>query len=257
MTNILILPDSHADPTQPNDRFDWFGNMILERAPDIVVNIGDLANLNSLSSYDKGKKSAELRRYRSDIDCVHDALMRINKPLEDYNRQRKNIRKGQRKIPRKEEFDGNHEYRIIRAIDNSPELAGTLSLDDLKYREFGWNTHPFKCSAEIEGVWFCHYYPSGVKGEPISGFNIAQSLISRNMVSSVCGHSHLFDYAIRSRPDGTKVIGLCVGCYVEDKTFDDATDQLWWSGIIELKNVKNGTFDLEQFSIERVKQLYG
>jgi hypothetical protein len=41
MTNILILPDSHADPTQPNDRFDWFGNMILERAPDIVVNIGD------------------------------------------------------------------------------------------------------------------------------------------------------------------------------------------------------------------------
>lgn len=254
--NILCIPDSHSDPDTDNRRFDWLGNMILEVAPDVIVNIGDHTTLNSLSSYDKGKRTAELRRYRNDLLACHDSLERINKPLDDYNKQRKSIRKGQRKVPLKYLTLGNHEDRIRRAAESSPELIGTLSISDLKYEEYGWQVIPFKQPIEIEGIWFSHYWPSGVKGEPLSGFNIAALSIQRNMVSSVCGHSHLFDYAIRAKPNGDKVIGLCIGCYLEEPTYIDATSQLWWSGITLLRNVKNGVFDIETYSIDRIQQLY-
>ena len=254
---LLLIGDPHCSPDTDNRRFDWLGNMILETDPDMVVCIGDFADLNSLSSYDKGKKTAELRRYRHDIRAVHDALSKINRPLEDYNSKKKNIRKAQRPLPRKIMILGNHEQRIERATNMAPELTGTLDIEDLGYQQYGWQVVPFKQPIEIEGVYFCHYFPSGVKGEAISGFNIGANVISKNLVSSVCGHSHLFDYAIRNRPDGSKVVGLCAGWYGEQPTFSDATENLWWSGLNILHNVEQGSFDIEQISIERVKQSYG
>lgn len=253
----ILIGDPHSSPDTDNRRFDWLGNMILEIEPELVVCIGDFADLNSLSSYDKGKKSAELRRYRNDIAACHDALGKINKPLEDYNKQRKNIRKAQRLAPKKVMVLGNHEERITRAINLAPELEGTLSINDLKYLEYGWEVIPFKRPIEIEGVYFSHYFPSGVKGEAISGFSIAQNIVQKNMVSSVCGHSHLWDHAIRNKPDGSSVIGLCCGWYGETPTYDDATGNLWWSGLTVFHNMEKGVFDISQYNINRVKELYG
>src|SRR5712691_8078513 len=113
----LVIPDTHFCPDKDNRRADWIGNIILEIAPDIVLHTGDFNDLGSLSSYDKGKRSAELRRYRSDVLAGIDALKRINKPLEDYNNQRKNIRKSKRQIPRKVITIGNHSQRILRAVE--------------------------------------------------------------------------------------------------------------------------------------------
>lgn len=255
---IILVGDCHFSPDTDNRRADWLGNMILEEDPDLVVQIGDFSDLNSLSSYDKGKRSAELRRYRHDINATHDALFRIDKPLKEYNERRKNIqKKSPRRVPRKIMVMGNHEARITRAVNLAPELEGTITLQDLGYEQHGWEVVPFKRTFEIEQVYFNHFFPSGVKGEPISGFNVASNVVAKNMVSSICGHSHLYDHAIRNRPDGTKVIGLCAGCYLEEATFDDATLNLWWSGLIKIHDMDNGAFDLEQIGIERVKQIYG
>lgn len=253
----LIIGDPHSSADTANDRFSWLGNIILEEEPELVACMGDFADLNSLSSYDKGKKSAELRRYRTDIAACHDALLRINRPIELYNDQKRNTKKSQRKLPRKVMILGNHEERINRAVNMAPELEGTLSIDDLQYKEYGWEVIPFKRTIAIEETYFCHFFPSGVKGEPISGFNIGANIISKNMVSSICGHSHLYDHAIRNRPDGSKVIGLCTGWYGEQPTYSDATDNLWWSGLILLHEMDKGSFDCEQLGIERIKKLYG
>ena len=43
--------------------------------------MGDFASMDSLSSYDKGKKSLKGRRYKKDIDHAHDALEKFNKGL--------------------------------------------------------------------------------------------------------------------------------------------------------------------------------
>jgi hypothetical protein len=254
--NILVIPDAHSSPDTDQRRFKWLGEFILDRDPDIVVNIGDWADMNSLCSYDRGKKAFEGRRYRTDIDAAIEAHILTWGPLTKYNNQRKNIKKSQRRIPRKIITLGNHEFRINRAVENSPEMEGIISVKDLKFEEFGYEVYKFKQPICVEGVWFCHYYPSGVKGESISGFNIASNLLAKNSVSSVCGHSHLFDHATRARPDGTKLIGLNVGCYLEDVTYEDATQTLWWAGLIELIDVHDGVFDVCQWSLERIRSNY-
>ncbi len=253
---VLLIPDPHSSPDTSNERFSWIGNAILEEDPDLVICIGDFADLNSLSSYDKGKAAGANRRYTYDIAAAKDALIRINEPLRLHNANRKNIRKAQRVLPRKVITLGNHENRIDRYNNANGELVGTLSIDDIGFEEFGWEIYPFKQTVAIEGVYFCHYFPSGVKGEPISGFNIASSIVVKNMVSSVCGHSHLYDHAVRHRPDGTQVTGLCCGWYGETPGYDNATDSLWWSGLVMLHDMTEGRFDVEQIGYERVRALY-
>jgi len=254
--NIAVIPDSHSSPDTDNRRFLWLGRFLLERQPDIIVNLGDHYDMNSLSSYDKGKKSFEGRRYKSDIDAGIDALQKTDLAWNEFNNKRKNIKKAPLKMPRKIITLGNHEFRIVRAVENSPELEGLMSLDNLKFKEFGYEVYPFKSPIQVEGIYFNHYFPSGVLGQPISGVSIGASLIQKNMVSSVQGHTHTYDYAVRSRPDGTKVIGLCAGWYGEQATYSDATDQLWVSCISMLNDAHEGVFDLEQISIERIKRMY-
>ena len=132
--NILVIPDSHANPDTSNDRFLWLGRFILDRQPDLIVNLGDLFDMNSLSSYDKGKKSFEGRRYKLDIDVGVDALQKMEQPWNDFNNKRRNIRKARLKSPRKIITLGNHCHRIVRAVEDSPQLDGVLSLDNLDYR---------------------------------------------------------------------------------------------------------------------------
>lgn len=255
--NIAVIPDSHASPELSNDRFSWLGNFILEQQPDIIVNLGDLFDMNSLCSYDRNKKSFEGRRYKHDIRIGIDALERMHSPFLEFNARRSNIKKAKLKEPRKVITLGNHEWRIVRAIENSAELDGLLSLENLDLKRFNYEVYPFKTPVQIEGIWFCHYFPSGVKGDSISGFNIASNLIAKNLESSVCGHSHLWDMAIRAKPSGQKVIGLTAGWYGEKATYEDATEQLWHSGITMLHDVHQGMFDVEFINIGRIKRLYG
>lgn len=254
--NIAIIPDAHAAAETDNRRFIWLGRLLFELNPDIIINLGDLADMSSLSSYDRGKKSFEGKRYKLDVASVHDALQKMDQPFIDYNIKQKNIRKGQRKLPRKIITLGNHESRITRAVEMDPHYEGVISIDDLKYKEFGYEVYPFKYPVEVEGIWISHYFPSGVKGEAISGMNIGSSLIQKNMVSSIVGHAHTWDMAIRAKPNGQKVIGLCAGWYGEEPTYSDATEQLWTSGITYLRGANNGTFDFEFFSLERIKREY-
>ena len=59
----LIIPDSHAKPGVDNDRFSWLGEFALEHKPDVIVDIGDSADMASLCKYDTGSVVAEGRRY--------------------------------------------------------------------------------------------------------------------------------------------------------------------------------------------------
>ena len=66
MSVHLVVPDIHAHPDHNNDRADWLGKLILDIKPDVVVNIGDMWDMPSMSSYDKGTKGFYGRSYRKD-----------------------------------------------------------------------------------------------------------------------------------------------------------------------------------------------
>lgn len=253
----LIIGDPHSDPKRDNRRFDWLGNLILEEGPDLVLCTGDFAELHSLSSYDKGKKSGEGSLYKDDVDACLDALYRISKPIGDYNIKRRLNKKSSRpKVPWYM-LGGNHEDRIRRAVNDAPNLHGTVSLKDLCYAGYGWNYIPFLEEIVIEQTVCCHYFPTGVSGAPISGFSIASNAVLKNLASSICGHSHLLDFSVSHSSVYGRINGLCAGCYVEEKTFDFATYKYWWSGLCILHDWTEGRFDLETIEISRVRSLYG
>ena len=77
----LIIPDSHAHPDYNNNRYDWIGKLILDLKPDVLINIGDTADMPSLSAYDKGKASFHGRNYEKDINAHLDAQERMWGPI--------------------------------------------------------------------------------------------------------------------------------------------------------------------------------
>ena len=124
----LMIPDVQVKPNTPNDHLRWIGEYIVEQQPDVIVQIGDFADMHSLSSYDKGKAAGEGARIQDDIDACKAAWDELNAPIEAYNRYKKK----NRYLPRKIITLGNHEERILRHVDANPELVGFLSTDNLE-----------------------------------------------------------------------------------------------------------------------------
>jgi hypothetical protein len=234
------------------------GKLIIDRKPDIIVNIGDMADMGSLCSYDKGKKSFEGRRYKKDIEAVWDAQHKLFAPIVEYNRQQKASKHAQYK-PRLVLTLGNHENRINRATEQQAELDGTISVQDLKYEVFGWEVIPFLEPISIEGVNFAHYFTSGVMGRPISGQHPCYSLITKQLASCVQGHSHLREFAERTTTEGRRIMGLTVGCYLDEEQIEayaGEANKMWWRGLVMLHDVNDGQFEPEFINIKQIKAKY-
>lgn len=247
----LVIPDAHANPDFNNSRFDLLGKFIADIKPDVVVNLGDGADMASLCSYDKGKKSFHGRTYRRDIDSFTDSQHRLWDPL-------KRLKK---KLPESYYLIGNHEQRISRAIELSPELEGTISIDDLELGRWYDEVVPYDGNTpgivEIDGIQYAHYFISGVMGRAIGGEHPAYSVITKRMVSSTCGHLHLADYCIRTGGNGRKIHGLFAGVFQDYRSdYAGGANDMWWKGVILKTHVENGQYDVEFISLDRLKEAY-
>ena len=242
---LLIVPDSHASPKYDNERYHWLGKFILAERPDVIVNLGDFADMPSLSSYDKGKGSFEGRRYVDDVAATINALT----TLEEYEEKARKLDKKAKKkvyLPRKIITIGNHEARINRACNDAPEFLGAMSVGDLEYAGFGYEVKGYHEPIIVGGIAFSHDFPSGISGRPIGGENIGTTLIQKNLMSSVCGHNHLYHHSERTRVDGRKMFGLSAGCFVHPEMIEGwnkSTHHLWWRGVVMLENVSEGYYD--------------
>lgn len=255
---ILVVPDSHAKKDVDNRRYSWLGKFIVERKPDAIVNIGDWYDMESLSSYDKGKKSFEGRSYKADVEAGNEAIRLVETEIKKVNDK---LRQDKRKLykPQKISLLGNHEQRIERAINEQRELDGTIGYDDFEFEKFGWDVIPFLKPIFIEGIAFAHYFPTGVMGRPVSGETPALKLIRTQFNSCVMGHIHTRDFAERTGADGSRKASLVVGCYLDPTQYESyagEANKIWWKGLVMLNNVKNGSFDPEFISIETLQEKY-
>jgi hypothetical protein len=254
----LIIPDAHVDPDVSNERFEWLGNLIIDRLPDVIVQLGDFCDVKSLCSYDRGKRDFHGRSYERDINAANDAISILESKIKRYNDNARKSKKQQYR-PRKIALFGNHdEARITRLLQLQPELEGTVSTNDFKWSGNGWETVPYEIPICINGIYYCHTFPTGVSGEPISGVNLAQTLIAKNCVSSTVGHSHILDIANRATPGGKRIWGLSAGCFFNHPmSYAKATqERFWWSGVVVKKNVREGDYSPEVITIEEMKETY-
>jgi len=237
--NLLIIPDGHAHPDYDNERFRALGKFIIKEKPEYIICLGDLADLPSLSSYDRGTKGFEGRRYRKDVESVINAQELLFEDTARYNaRRRKNAKK--QYIPKLTMCLGNHEDRISRAVNSQAELDGTIGISDLKYKEYGWNIVPFKRAFTTQGITFSHYFTTGVSGRPISSTHVGHTLVSKLHCSAVQGHSHLYNHAEHTRPDGQKIFGLSAGCFSHPEYSESwcrDTEHQWWRGVVMLEDL--------------------
>jgi hypothetical protein len=249
----LIIPDCQVKDGVPLEHLEWIGNYIVDKQPDVLVCIGDFADMPSLSEYDKGKKSFEGRRYKVDIETTKKAMDMLLNPLREYNARAKRNKDKQYR-PRMVLTLGNHENRINRAVEGDPKLDGTISISDLGYTESGWEVFNFLEPVVIDGVVYCHYLVSGVMGRPIG---TAAAMVSKVHQSAVVGHQQGRQVAYGRRADGSNITCIIAGsCYLHDEDYMGHQGNKHWRGILMLHEVSYGHFDEMFVSLDYLRKNY-
>lgn len=251
---ILVVPDCQVRDGVPLDHLTWAGKAIVEYKPDVVVNIGDFADMPSLSSHDKaGSKYFEGLRYKKDVEVARKAMKMLLEPLKKLQAQQ---RKNKEKVykPRMVLTLGNHENRINRAINNNPAWEGLISTKDLGYDD-DWEVFEFLHPVFIGGVGFNHYWPVGVMGRPASS---PTAIINKLHMSCVAGHQQGKAIAYGKRADGQPICAIIAGSYyLHDESYMDKLSNRHWRGLVVLNEVKDGHFDEMLLSIEYLEKKYG
>lgn len=250
---ILVIPDAQVKEGVPLHHLTWAGKAIIDYKPNVVVNLGDFADMPSLSSHDaKGSKYFEGLRYKKDIDIAKEAMQILLEPLRSLQqRQKKNKEKVYK--PRMVMLLGNHENRINRAINNNPMLEGLISTKDLGYDK-DWEVHEFLHPVFIGGVGFNHYWPIGAMGRPASS---ASAIVSKLHMSCVAGHQQGKQLAYGKRADGKPICGIIAGSYyLHDESYMDQLSNRHWRGLVILNEVNDGSFDEMLLSMDYLKRKY-
>lgn len=243
-THILI-PDTQVKPGVDTRHLDWIGSFIHDEFSDHenVVNIigGDWWDMPSLSSYDRGKKEMEGRRFVEDIAAGNEAFARFD----SY-------------IPKKKSWEyhflfGNHEDRICRAASENAQLDGLLSLALLDTKQ--WERHAFKEILLRDGVHYSHFFYAENTGRPYSGSNL-ETRIKQVMVSFSMFHQQGLKWGRVNTISGPR-IGLVAGsCYLHDEEYRGPQAQDHWRGIVICRQVENGDYDVQPISLDYLCRSY-
>jgi hypothetical protein len=250
----LVIPDTQCKDGVNLDHLTWVGNYIVDQKPDVIIHIGDHYDLPSLSSYDTGTLAFEGRRYKKDIEAGNRGMDLLMAPIiAEQARQRKNKDKVWK--PRMIFTIGNHEQRIIRAVNDDPKLEGLMSFEDFNLKQYGWEVLPFLEVAVVDEVCYSHYFCSGIMGRPTSS---AKALLTKKHMSCVQGHVQDRDIAYDMKGDGSRITGLFVGiCYQHDEGYLTPQTNGSWRGLWVLNDVENGAFDELPVSLTYLEREHG
>jgi hypothetical protein len=250
----MIIPDTQVKPGLNTDHMEWAGRYAVAMKPDVIVHIGDHWDMASLSSYDKGTKSFEGRRYVHDIQAGNEAMSRFMAPILGEQKRLQRMKKKQWN-PRLVFTLGNHENRIERAIEKDAMLEDVIGFKDFNLVEYGWEVYDFLDVVTIDGVCYSHFFTSGVMGRPVTS---ARALLTKKHQSCVMGHVQDRDIAFAKRADGRHMTGLFAGIFYRHQE-DYLTPQTngSWSGLWILNEVEEGEFDELPVSMRYLEKRYG
>ena len=250
-----IIPDQQIKPGVPLEHLKWAGEYAASKHPTRIINIGDGADLPSLSSYDVGKKSFEGRTYKADIEAFKEGMNLFMTPIRKEQAWIKR-RKLKQWHPTLDYFIGNHEDRITRAIETDRKLDGLISIGDLGLREFGWNVHDFLEVRILDGIAYSHYFVSGVMGRPVTS---ARALVTKKHMSCVMGHVQKAEIDVQYSAEGRRLTGIFAGCFYQhdEEYLGPQTNKATWRGVWMLYNVKDGEFTFNNIPLEFLRKKFG
>lgn len=247
----IVIPDVQCKPGVKLDHLSWAGQYIAHRKPDVVVVLGDWWDMPSLSSYDSGKKSFEGRMYKADIEAGHQGMGLFLTPIKAEKSYH----------PELIFLYGNHEERILRAVESDRKLEGTIGYHDLRLKEYGFTTYEFLEPVVKDGIGYCHFYPRAGSGAILQtkrGAPSAKAQLQREGRSCTAGHQQGLDVACI--PLGGKLQwGIIAGSfYQHDEQYLSPQGNDHWRGLIVKHEVDGrGGFNPMFVSLDYLKRRYG
>jgi hypothetical protein len=251
----VVFSCAHVTPEVPNDRFTWLGKFLYDLKPDMVIDLGDGADMKSLNSYDTRYPQAIVAQsYEKDIESYNDAQERLRWQFRNHKKKR----------PYWVGLEGNHENRIKKAIANDPRLEGQkygVSFGHLQTKEWFNEYHEYHNSApsiaDYDGVSYAHYFSSGNYGTAVSGTHHAYTLLQNRNSSSTCGHSHKRSLYFKDGSYPNPIIGLVAGCYKGgEEVWAGQANNDWWKGVVIKREVRNGYYEPEFVSLKTLEKEY-
>ena len=228
---IGFYPDAHTQPGSDREPIKAIARWFADEKVDMVVNIGDFSDMHSLSSYDKGKLSMEGARIADDLTDTRECVQLFEEEMGGHD-------------PWKVMTLGNHEYRLMRAESDDPQLAGAFGDDPWGYSEAGYEVYDYLDIVRINGVAFSHAFvnPTSLMGSIQGG---SADIRMKNIgFPHVQGHQHgPLIHGQRMLGDGTPLSTLVLGCaHTEDHSYWGKGKEVY-RGAAVLRNVRNGSYD--------------
>ncbi|MCR4308349.1 MAG: hypothetical protein NUV80_07410 [Candidatus Berkelbacteria bacterium] len=249
----LVIPDCQVKSGVDTEYLRDIGRYIVEKKPDVIICIGDFADMPSLSSYDQGKKSFEGRRYKDDIMAAREGMEKLLGPVWEFNERAKRNKERQYN-PRKILTLGNHENRIDRAIDSDPKLDGTIGIGDLGYSQYGFEVYPYLEPVIVDGIAYAHYFTSGAMGRAVPN---ARQLALKKHMSCTMGHVQNWELHREVRADGTALLALFAGsCYTHNEDYLGPQGNHYDRGIWMKHEVDGGSYHPLYVSLSYLKRKY-
>jgi hypothetical protein len=255
LTNHLVIPDVQAEANTPTKHLKACGNFIVEHRPEVIVQIGDFADLPSLCSYDRGTKGFDSRSFKLDVDAAKSAMADLLGPLHKLQARQRKAHKEVYK-PKMVLTLGNHEVRLEKALKTElSRLEGLISMDSLGYKDFGWEVVPFLKYKMIDGVTYVHYVMNDFSGTAKTSMKTA---VDKIMGSVTVGHRQTLDIHVKPDPKtGRSVWGICAGAfYMHDEDYKGEQGNIHWRGIIHKRDVSKGDFNPEFIKMDHLLDNY-
>jgi hypothetical protein len=241
----VVIGDTQVKPGVPTVHLEWIGQYIADKFTPKntrVIHVGDHWDMPSLSSYDKGKRSMEGRRYRADCKAGNHGLALITNAIRPVGFTASHC----------DLLGGNHDWgRIERACEDDAQSA--YSLEDLDHT--GWTFHKFLEPVERDGVAYAHYFYHPKTGRARGGENLKTRLQQIGHTFTM-GHQQGLDYAIRE-VGPRRHHGLVVGStYLHDERYLGPQAMHYWRGIVVCYQVEGGQYDPKFVSLDSLCRRY-
>jgi hypothetical protein len=244
---ICAIGDAHDSPKIPDkSRFEWIGQHIKATKPDIVVQIGDFATMDSLNTHESNETFAGKLKptFMQDMVSFIDALdaMDIDGPERHCTL-------------------GNHERRAFLFENQHPESYGMMQFEiEQAFQRFGWGYSPYGFIQKYGNVGFVHCAINRL-GKSYGGKNAEQTISNDVLHDLVIGHSHTGrKHRAPKIGDNNHVTVLNLGCalpngYIENYAKHALTG--WTFGIYDL-TIQHGSIQADSFiPMAELEERYG
>lgn len=245
---LVAIGDAHDSPSIPDkSRFEWMGAYVNEIKPDVVVQIGDFATLDSLNGHVPNEtfQGKSKPSYMADMESFNLALdaMQIDDGIERHCTL------------------GNHERRLYLFEDKAPEAYGMMQFElDRIFARHKWTYSPYGQIQYYGGVGFTHAALNRL-GKTYGGKNAENTICNDAIHDMVVGHSHV-ERMIRQPKIGTNnyVQVLNLGCALPDGHVEDYAKHAltgWTWGIYDITIQHGHIQDRTWVSMAQLGERYG